>query len=433
MKRILTMLATATLATTVAPLSLNVALLNNMASPQVKFTPILKSQQNYDFIRLSDTTAIISNYFEETFFFDSTKVKTVSKGLIDLDKVGIFTRLSDTTGIFIDRNNDDNISYFFDSTKVNTASKGFISLNKSIYKFIRLSDTTGIFADLRKKSETFQYYFFDSTTMKSTELNLGFYYDFVPLSDTIGIFRTENQDTYFFDSTKINGANKGLVKFSENFNQYISLSDTIALFINLKGNAFLFDNTKISDSSQGLTDLKQDISEIYRLSDTAAITRNLKTEEALYFDSTQISNSSHGFTRLNKLLNSFFPLGKTSGIILEVLMGLPWDDTFHTYYFDSTQINNSSHGLTLLKDQPIHHFYRLSDTIGLLDWPGSSIRVPFSYLHIFDSTKVDNILQGMTSITTYGDSFVRLSDTTGLFINGIVNSKKRTVTYFEYK
>ncbi len=420
MKQLLTLLAAATVGTTISPLTLNVALFNNTTTPTPKFTTLMSKGNSRSTIRMSDTTAIISNEGTKNYLFDSTKVNTSSKGLINLNKVGKFIRLSDTIAIFIDRSYG---TYLFDSTKVNTSSKGFTNLNQKYFYFYRLSDTTGVFST----PDTVQICFFDLTTMVFTNLNIQST-DFYFLSATTAIFKSLNGETYFFDSTKIDQTNKGVIKFEATFLRYIRMSDTTAIFWSSIGDAVLFDSTQVNNSSQGLTNLGQKVYQFYRLSDTTAIMSDLMTDEMLYFDVTKINDSSHGFTSLDKKLTSFYSLSETTGLFIEMA---PYKGNFNTYFFDATKVNDLSHGFTLIKNDSIVLVHRLSDTLAIFGIANGSITgTPYSSL-LFDATKVNDSSHGCISIKTMAD-FFSLTDTTGIFTSSFVGNNQSTF-YFEYK
>lgn len=430
MKQLLTLLAAATVGTTISPLTLNIAAINNTPTPNY-ITLMGKELYSGSSVRMSDTTAIVSSGRNQYYFFDSTKVNTSSKGLINLNKNGRFFRLSDTIAIFIDSSYQ---VYLFNSTNVNNSSKGFTNLTQNYYSFHRLSDTTGIFYN----PEKIKNWFFDLTTMTFTNLNIESY-EFYFLSETSAILRTFTDETYLFDSTKIDEANKGLFKFEAkpedkfeanySFKRYVRMSDTTAIFWNSFGEAIWFDSTQVNNSSKGLTDLGQRVYQFYRLSDTTAIMSDLITDEMLYFDFNKLDDASHGFRNLEKKLTGFYSLSETTGLFIEMR---PYKGNFNTYFFDDTKLDDASHGFTLIKNEAIVLVNRLSDTLAIFGIDSGSVTsvVPYSSV-LFDATKVNDASHGCLIIKTMSD-FVSLTDTTGIFATAIINNHRSTF-YFEYK
>lgn len=426
MKQLLTLLAAATVGTVVSP-SLSVGFSTTSAtSPTPKFTTLTTAKTSgYPVAhRLSDTTAIISENFDaKSLFFDSTKVNTASKGLIDLNKYGRFFPWMNTISIFIDWNNHQ--TYLFDSTKVNTASKGFTSLNHQFYDFYRLSDTTAIFQDLK-----LQAHYFDFSTMKFTELNVSID-SFHRLSDTTAfiynMLKNEHQ-TYFFDSTKINELNKGIIKINKSINSFTPMSDTTSLIIDSNSNAFWFDSKEITNASQGLTDLKQMVYFFTRISDTTALTQQIKTQVWFYFDATKINDGADGFIKLNKKLDNPIVVLNDTSVFVNEIININNDVKWQSYFFDTNKINEADQGFIKLNKRPIW-IYPMSKTMAFIGTDNSLIINTF---WLFDATKVNTASNGWISLNNRkGKWFCRLSDTTGIFTAKTSNTKS-TFYFFQY-
>jgi len=107
-----------------------------------------------------------------------------------------------------------------------------------------------------------------------------------------------------FDSTKVNDKNKGLINLNQKIkvDYFCPLSDTRCIFKEdgfIKecedcdyntGQLFFFDSTKVNDENKGLINLKQKICADYfcRLSDTTAVFYDY-ANQLFFFDSTKVN------------------------------------------------------------------------------------------------------------------------------------------------